>query len=390
MKIQDLIEASKKKPEKSWVIKADDWVRGSWLQQQVDIAQKQTGNKGPASTAEPVGDNKDDDKKSKTKKVQKNNFRNTRINQDKMPKSAQYKDKNGIVWAWEPARDAWLPSNNNQIPLSARDGARGYNAAKPTDRGFYESKTNTGQLLKEGGNIFKDENKQPVTQRINQADVDPTLAWLEKITGLPHKDFKLGSTGIRSTSGDMDISVNQNDVDKQDLFNKLKLWAEKNHPEDEVRQWVAKSGVSVHFKTPILGDPENGFVQTDLMFGDPEWQKFSLKGSGDDTPYKGMHRHLLMASVAKAQGMKWSFQNGLTNRESGELIAKDPQGVADNLLGKGAKIADLDSVESIVKFIKGRPDYEELVADAKEGFARDNLELPESYNEIADLAQRIR
>ena len=54
MKIQDLIEASKKKPEKSWVKKADDWVRGSWLQQQVDIAQKQTGNKGPASTAEPV------------------------------------------------------------------------------------------------------------------------------------------------------------------------------------------------------------------------------------------------------------------------------------------------------------------------------------------------
>ena len=74
----------------------------------------------------------------------------------------------------------------------------------------------TPRILSEGGNIFKDEDGNPVTQRINQADVDPTLAWVEAITGIPHKDFKLESTGIRSTSGDMDIAVNQNEVDKAD------------------------------------------------------------------------------------------------------------------------------------------------------------------------------
>ena len=55
-------------------------------------------------------------------------------------------------------------------------------------------------LLNEGGNIFKDETGNPVTTRINQADVDPTLQFVEKITGLPLVDNKLGSTGSKVES----------------------------------------------------------------------------------------------------------------------------------------------------------------------------------------------
>jgi hypothetical protein len=233
-------------------------------------------------------------------------------------------------------------------------------------------------IIKEGGNIFKDEEGKPVTQRISQGDVDPTLAWVEAITGIPHKDFKLGSTGIRSTSGDMDIAVNQAEVDKQELYNKLAAWAKQNHPEDDVRKWVAKSGISVHFKTPINGDPSQGYVQTDLMFGDPSWMKFALKGSGDNTPYKGSHRMILLASIVKAQGMMWSPTKGLVNRETKEVITKDPNQIAQMLLGKGAKQPDLDSVESIITMIKPRSDYETLVADARDNFAREELTLPES------------
>ena len=35
-------------------------------------------------------------------------------------------------------------------------------------------------------------------------------------------------------------------------------------------------------------------------------------------------------------------------------------------------------METIIKAIKDRPDFEQLVADAKENFSRDNLVLPES------------
>ena len=104
-------------------------------------------------------------------------------------------------------------------------------------------------ILKEGGNIFKDEQGTPVTQRIARHDVDPTLTWLEKITGLKHTDMKLGSTGIKDTSGDLDVAIDASKVDKQELFDKLfgpgNVTSEKELKEkikeDAERQFVQQS-----------------------------------------------------------------------------------------------------------------------------------------------------
>ena len=233
-------------------------------------------------------------------------------------------------------------------------------------------------ILKEGGNIFKDEKGVPVTQRIARDDVDPTLDWVEKITGIPHKDMKLGSTGIKSSSGDIDVAINQDEVNKEELYQKLVAWAEKNHPDDPPRAWVAKSGTNVHFKTPINGNPANGFVQTDLMFGNPQWMKFALRGMGDDTPYKGAHRMIFLASIAKAQGYQWSPTKGLVNRDTKEQVSINPDEIAKLLIGKTASRSDLDSVESINKALKGRSDYENLVADVRANFEKQGLPMPES------------
>jgi hypothetical protein len=109
------------------------------------------------------------------------------------------------------------------------------------------------------------------------------------------------------------------------------------------------------------------------MFGDPEFQKFALNTGESD--YKGVHRALLLASIAKAQGMKWSYKNGLMDRETNEIITKNPQEIAEKLIN--GTTADLSSVESIVKKIKILPNYEELVKDARDAFERDKLTLPE-------------
>ena len=85
-------------------------------------------------------------------------------------------------------------------------------------------------------------------------------------------------------------------------------WAEINVPDDEVRSWPVQVRKQCVFKTIIRGNEKNGFAQLDLMFGDPEFMKFALRGSGDGTPYKGKHRMIPIASIAKAQGMKWSCQ----------------------------------------------------------------------------------
>ena len=103
----------------------------------------------------------------------------------------------------------------------------------------------------EGGNIFQNAEGQP-NREPNLADVEPTLKWLEKITGLNLVDNMLGSTGIKPTSGDLDVAVDKTKVDKGNLVNTLTAWVNKNHPGDEIKQWIVKSGISVHFKHPSM------------------------------------------------------------------------------------------------------------------------------------------
>ena len=230
-------------------------------------------------------------------------------------------------------------------------------------------------ILNEGGNIFKNAEGQPATQRINQADVEPTLKWLEKITGLNHVDNMLGSTGIKPTSGDLDVAVDKTKVDKGNLVNTLTAWVNKNHPGDEIKQWIVKSGISVHFKTPINGNEKLGFVQTDLMFGEPQFMKFALRGAAD-SEFKGQHRMILLVSISKALGYKWSPTNGLVDRLTNKEVSKDPNEIAKILLGDGAKADDLRSVETINAKIKNDPNYEALVQDAKDFFEKEGLKLP--------------
>ena len=220
--------------------------------------------------------------------------------------------------------------------------------------------------LYEGGNVFKLTDGQPATTRISRENVVPTVQWLEKLTGLNLVDNMLGSTGRKETSGDLDLGIDQTKITKDVLIQQLLKRGVK--AED-----IKKSGDSVHVKTPILGDAKNGYVQTDFMFGDPEFQKFALNTGESD--YTGVHRAILLASIAKAQGMKWSYKNGLVDRETNEIITKNPEEIAEKLIN--GTTADLGSVESIVKKIKARLDYEELVKDARDAFERDKLTLPE-------------
>lgn len=222
-------------------------------------------------------------------------------------------------------------------------------------------------ILSEGGNVFKTADGESATVRIARENIVPTVQWLEQLTGLNLVDNMLGSTGRKETSGDLDLGIDETKITKDVLIQQLLKRGIK--AED-----IKKSGDSVHVKTPILGDKSNGYVQTDFMFGDPEFQKFSLVADGDSA-YKGVHRAILLASIAKAQGMKWSYKNGLVDRESNETITKNPVEIAQNLIN--GTPSDMNSVESIIKKIKALPNYEELVKDAREAFERENLVLPE-------------
>ena len=53
--------------------------------------------------------------------------------------------------------------------------------------------------------------------------------------------------------------------------------------------------------------------------------KWSLRGGEVGSEYKGSDRHVMIASISKPQGYKWSHKAGLLNRETNEPITKDPK-----------------------------------------------------------------
>ncbi len=227
------------------------------------------------------------------------------------------------------------------------------------------------QHLSEGGNVFKNTDGTPATQRINRSDVVPTVRWLETVTGLSLTDNMLGSTGRNPTSGDLDLAVDPKF--KETLVSKLQSWAADNKV--DARNYIRKSGVSMHFRTPILGDADNGFVQTDFMFGDTDWMKFAMHGGEPNSKFKGLHRAILLSSIAKVYGLKWSPTLGLVSRETNQVISRDPDQIANYLLGDNATGDDLMSVERIMNKIRNQPNFQELIAQAKETLAAEKLDL---------------
>jgi len=258
--------------------------------------------------------------------------------------------------------------------------------------------------LLEGGNVFKDATGKPLTQRINSADVPGTIKWLEKLTKLDltgkEKDKNgvparwLGSTGRRDTSGDLDIALDANIVSKEQLNTFLTQWATKNNLDPA--QFIKKAG-ELHFRTPINGDPKQGFVQTDFNFyPDPKaltWGTFYMSGSSAN--YKGMARNVLLSSLAKQQGLKIGG-NGIVSRTTNKLIAngQDPDLAAQMVLGPGKTRNDLATVETIYANLARDPERDAKLADfreylAREGLAEPTLKEENEVNFMARLRDRI-
>ena len=248
--------------------------------------------------------------------------------------------------------------------------------------------------LLEGGNVFKGPKGEPLTQRINRADVPATINWIEQVTGIEFpEDRWLGSTGKKPTSGDLDLAVDLNEVSKEQLAGILSQFVQSQGADP--REYVVKKG-EVHFKTPIGGDANRGFVQTDFMFfPNLDWGRFYY-GGGEDSEYKGMNRNVLMSSIAKQQGLKVGA-NGMFSRATNELVqgGMDPDYVASVLLGRGATRDNLKNVESIYAALSNDPDRDAKVADFREYLAKEGIQQPDmtvresDANFLARLRDRI-
>jgi len=251
------------------------------------------------------------------------------------------------------------------------------------------------------GNIFKTA-EGPLTDRISTKDVESTVAFIEKITGLDFtaekgEDSKpvkwLGTTGRKenadgtfelNSSGDLDLSVDSNETSKEELTAQLIKWCtEQGIDQDKMMNkgrkktdgWIKDAGDQIHFRTPINGNPDAGYVQTDFMFSaTPDFQRGSMIGGSEK--YRGEHRHILLSSIARARGMKYSPKFGLVDPDTNDVVSNDWNVIAKHLLGQTATINDIKSVEKITDYIMKLPNYEELIAAARETLGKYGVELP--------------
>lgn len=261
-----------------------------------------------------------------------------------------------------------------------------------------EGPSTTAMPLVEGGNVFKDAEGEPLTRRILQAEIPSTVKWLEKITGLDFtKDTDadtgypikwLGSTGKKPDSGDLDLAVDSNEIAKPDLKTHLDQWVAAQGA--NAKDYVRLTGEAVHFKTPIKGDAENGYVQTDFMFmPDITWGIFWLS-TVPNSQYKGMYRNVLMSSIAKPLGYRAS-NKGITDRASNEVITKNPDEAARLLLGPKFTARDLGSVEMIYDSLAKDPNREAKLADFSKYLAHDGLAEPGQVKEdVVSFMARLR
>ncbi len=251
-------------------------------------------------------------------------------------------------------------------------------------------------ILKEGGNVFKTE-QGAITQRIATADVQGSIDFIEKITGLTFDEEDwLGTTGKKNdpdgafeknSSGDLDLNTDSNKVSKEQLIAKLSAWLKSQGvPEEDIMNqgrkktdgWIHNAGDQIHFRTPIKGSDKNGFVQTDFMFtSNPNFQRGAKRGG--TAQFGGKDRAILLSAVARGRGLKFSPKFGLVDPEQGDKVIADTwDKIAPVLLGKGAKEADTHTVETMLAKLKGDPNYEELIAPWKEAMEKAGKEVPES------------
>lgn len=174
-----------------------------------------------------------------------------------------------------------------------------------------------------GGKAF-----QGITRRIKQPEIESTLRWLQRnwtaayLNGGQLTEHLLGSAGqlnYDQDAGDLDLNLHIELYDQAQVAKDLIALL----GEDYVKPRPGNN--QIFTAVPIDGDPKNGYVQVDFMFGNYEWQKFSywsskrgrgrVWGSRSETGFKGLYRTELIKAIV-------AFNSDWVLEEDGEMVAR--------------------------------------------------------------------
>ena len=203
--------------------------------------------------------------------------------------------------------------------------------------------------IMEGGNIWDecepfDQSKSP--------QIEAQLERYLRGTGL--KVYRIGSGATPTVgvmSGDLDVMI---DLDTAAQFfnvedpKKLRIELEKYLNDKGLE--TKRIAVTVHVKLPFGSTCHQ--VDIKVVRNAANVYKFHVHDIPKNSPYKGVHKQMIMNALASSQNMLWSPDEGLYLRDKqgkkADLISTDLDEIARYLIGPRANARNLGSVESIM------------------------------------------
>jgi len=246
---------------------------------------------------------------------------------------------------------------------------------------FVRPKSNS--ILKEGGNIW------PESEHFDQAIAAHLAAETNKyLHGINIKAHLIGSAATPTPgkmSGDLDVMVDLDPIMDQFKAKDPKIARQylEQHLQEKGLQ-TKRTGVTVHILLPHKGK----FYQVDIkaVKNAERVSAFHTHAIPHGSPYKGVHKQMMMNALATSQGLLWSPDEGLYSRDQAgkksDFISDDLDIIAKKLLGTHAKAADLGSVESILNAIPDPVRKQEIFDKASSGASWQAVS-PTAINEAA-------
>lgn len=216
-----------------------------------------------------------------------------------------------------------------------------------------------------GGMMF--DNTVPIAKD----EVDQTLESFQNEAlgslGIP-EHARLGSTGKKAFSGDLDLAVVlPSGMDKKSFakgMSEMPVLGPSN---------VRMAGNIVSVSYPILGGEKR--VQIDVMFSlSPDLRNIEwlMAGSGDGA-VRGSYRNLLLSWAAKHASEEWgtkltvSFPGGVQDPEAGGERTMAPARILE-ILGIDASPQEAASFEGLATIMGSNPRWRQLMVDPVRGF----------------------
>ena len=240
----------------------------------------------------------------------------------------------------------------------------------------------------EGGNIWPE--SEHFDQAIAGQLANETNRYLKGVQTGVHLIGSAATPTPGKMSGDLDVMV--------DLAQLMQQFGTKDGKTTRVELekylqtkglQTKKTGVTVHILLPYKGK----FYQVDIKaVGNAEKvHKFHHHSIPAGSPYKGVHKQMMMNALASSQGLLWSPDEGLYARDElgkkAQFISDDLDVIAHHLLGKHAKGSDLGSVESILAAIPDEARRNDIFQKASTG-ASWLAVSPQPVNEAAPTVGR--